>query len=296
MVCRLLRFAVAETMPTELRVAVDAIVGPIASVTVLGRATQADVWRVVPHRGATVVVKRHRDAASFRAERVVYDGWGTTLTQFTPRLITTVTAPANALVIEWVDGRRGDDPDLPAPLRLSLHRQAGEFCRALAEHPCPDQDPMPLHEALRTRMDSWCRRGAGRLPAATLREAAATFDETLFVGVRRVFAHRDFAPWNWIAGQDPALRLAVIDFGHARADAPLTDLLKLADGPWVDHPAARDAFFEGFGRTLSDLEEARLRSLLLLHGIASAVWGREHGAPPYAAIGDAVLGRLLSGG
>lgn len=266
--------------------------GPVASSTALTRATQARVWRVSLQGAPDVVVKQPHSAASFAREAEAYRTWARA-SRFIPQVHAILDPPVGAFILEWVDSVPATDSTLPADVVRTMHAEAGRFCRALASTPCAVDDPMPLAEALATRMHHWCVRGANLVPAATLQAAAARFDPSLFDGQSRVFAHRDLSPWNWLVVRDPEPRLVVIDFGHARADAPLTDLLKLWDVPWEETPGARAAFMDGFGHNLTDEETARLHQLALLHGVASAVWGREHDAAQYAAIGLAVLERLL---
>ena len=239
------------------------------------------------------MVKRPHDAASFGREANAYRTWVSQLGRYAPTLRAQLDPPVSAFVLEWIDGVAATDASLNGAMRRAMHREGGRVCRLLAELPCPDSDPMALTDALVARMAGWCRRGELLLPATTLDAVREAFDASAFHGVRRVYAHRDFSPWNWLMVRDPALRLVVVDFGQARADAPLTDLMKLWDRPWVEDERTRVAFFEGFGRGLTDHEEHQLRQLTILHGVASAVWGREHQAPQYALIGDAVLRRVL---
>lgn len=269
-------------------------VGPIERVESLGRASQAEVWSVRLRAGDRVVVKCPHDAASFGREAKAYRTWVPQLGPHAPTLRAQLEPPLNAFVLEWIDGVAATDSNVDGATRRAMHRQAGRVCRTLAELPCPDSDPMALSDALLARVAGWCRRGESLLTQATLDAVRESFDAEAFHGVGRVHAHRDFSPWNWLVVRDPAPRLVVVDFGQARSDAPLTDLVKLWDRPWVEDEGARVAFFEGFGRALTDHEQHQLRQLTILHGVASAVWGREHRAAQYAAIGDAVLRRVLA--
>lgn len=264
--------------------------GALRTATSLGGATQASVWVVHPQQGRAVVVKSAHDPASFGLEVHAYRTWGKALSGLVPELVA-VLAAHHTLVLEWIEGEPAASVE-PETL-LSLHRQAGTFCRRLASCAHEDVDPMGLPEALALRMRGWCRRGARHLSSATLDAAASRFDPTAFEGATRVPAHRDLAPHNWIVVDGPEPCLRVVDFGHARADAPLTDLVKLWDAPWEATPGARAAFFEGYGRPLTHDETHQLRQLALLHGVATAVWGHEHGEPEFFALGGRILRRLL---
>ncbi|MEX1365314.1 MAG: hypothetical protein AB1Z98_19455, partial [Nannocystaceae bacterium] len=86
----------------------------------------------------------------------------------------------------------------------------------------------------------------------------------------------------------------VIDFGQARPDAWLVDAVKLRCGAWVDEPHLAEAFWTGYGRRPTPHEHGALRQLSLLHGLATAAWGDQHGEPALSAHGRAVLDRELA--
>lgn len=278
-----------------LEAAIVDVLGPLASAHPLPRASQSDVWRIVTKTGESFALKRAHQAVKFRQETQAFAQWGAGLQRWLPEVVAVLDAPVQAIVLRWVDGQPATDRDVDAATRRALHRQAGEFRRAMETLPFVDDDPMPVADALATRLDRWCERAVDRLAPATLSALRARFEPSVFTDARRTPCHRDFSPWNWIVGREPAPRLFVIDFGQARPDVPLTDVLKLWDRPWREDPAARDAYFEGYGRSLAAHEWGQVEQLGLLHGLATAVWGREHDDPHYAALGDEVLTRLLEG-
>ena len=277
-------------MDDGLRQAVEERLGALAEIRRLDRGSQARVWRVRTGQGASAIVKQSHDAASHRREVAAYDAWGDALGAWVPRRLAFLPT-VGALVLEWVAGRPASDPGVDPASRLVLHREAGRFVAALERLDVP-ADPLPLHEALPRRLDAWIDRAQGFFPKARLASLRARFDPQAFVGVTRVAAHRDLSPDNWLLVDGAPPRLVVLDFGQARADAPLTDLLKLWDRPWRETPGAEAAFFEGYGRPLSIEERERLHQLGILHGLATATWGREHDVPHFAALGDAILERL----
>ena len=58
------------------------------------------------------------------------------------------------------------------------------------------------------------------------------------------------------------------------------------------YPHWFEAFVEGYGLTIDEGIEARLRALSALHGIGCVVWATEHGDGEFAQAGHTLLGML----
>lgn len=89
------------------------------------------------------------------------------------------------------------------------------------------------------------------------------------------------APFPTMADADP-LRLAAIDFEHARSDAPILDLAPLALEVWPARPDLRAAFLAGYGHPLEAREEQQLRAGCLLRALRSWLWAHQHARPALA--------------
>lgn len=258
---------------------------------------EARVWRVDGRDGEAIAyLKQHRVRDKWHRERTILG-----------RLREPPAAPVPALLASDGDALLlllGACPGVPAtevPLSAhderSLHEQAGRFRRRLDDVAIAgDDDPLPLPEALTRRLHAWLMRAKSSLPPALRQRVAAAFDPRPFEGATRRWCHRDLAPHNWIVQpSEPGPRLSVIDFGQARPDAWLVDVLKLWDDAWARDPTLAEAFFTGYGRTLDATEHAQLRQLALLHGLATAAWGDRHAHARFSAHGRAVLARALEG-
>ncbi len=162
---------------------------------------------------------------------------------------------------------------------------AGAFLAGMQALPVVDADPVPLPEAMRRRFDSWSREAAPHLSWEVLLDARQAFNTEVFVNSRRVLAHRDFQPQNWLWD---GRKLGVIDFEHARPDHPLVDVVKLFDH--VDESDRRFVAFQtGLGRGFSEAERAQLRVLRVLHGLACVGWGAREKDGDLVALGRRVL-------
>ncbi|MFZ6180120.1 phosphotransferase [Nannocystis pusilla] len=178
------------------------------------------------------------------------------------------------------------DPAL-APV---AHLAAGRLLRALHEIPVADDDPMPLVDAVAARQSEWHARARDLLTPSerdALQRLAARRDA--FAGVRRVPCHRDFTPDNWLLDAD---KLCVLDFEHARLDAPEVDLVKLRADVWPDRPHLAEAFLAGYGPLTTDAA-ARLDVLLALHAAATLAWAERHDDPAFRALGRRALAVAL---
>jgi hypothetical protein len=174
----------------------------------------------------------------------------------------------------------------PAPGDPAAHAAAGAWLRRLHDRPAPEDDPLPLAEALTRRARAALARAASTAPVATAIRVGLQPDAP-FPAAVRVWCHRDLTPRNWLWDADQGLH--VVDLEHSRPDHPAWDLVKLATEVWPDHPAARAAFADTYG-PLPD--PGLLRRLGFLHGLQTRTWGRAHGDPVYTALGERILDRL----
>ncbi|MCY1061327.1 aminoglycoside phosphotransferase family protein [Nannocystis sp. SCPEA4] len=261
----------------------------------------ATVWRAESPAGA-LVLKQHRHPRPFAQELRAYRDWLPRLDlrrapdsppvahapARVPQLLA-FDAGARALALTVAPGERLSLG--PSELVLSAHAAAGRFARALHSLPIADDDPLRLRDAVSARLDEWHARAAGLLSPSerdALQRLAGRRDA--FAGVRRVPCHRDFTPDNWLlAGEN----LHVLDFEHARLDAPEADLVKLRADVWPAEPALERAFLAGHGLLTSDAA-ARLDVLLALHAVATLAWAERHADPDFRALGRRALAVALA--
>ncbi|MEM6295263.1 MAG: aminoglycoside phosphotransferase family protein [Myxococcota bacterium] len=230
-------------------------------------STQGEVWsittaagRAIVKRGSPAQTRREREGLAAAA---AVGSVPTVLAQLDDR----------TLLLSWHEGSPSSSP--------GTLQTAGAWLRAMHEAPYVDDDPLSVPDALAQRVASWSARAVD--PA--LVEAAIRLDAAAFEGLSRVRCHRDFTPRNWLWSERA---LTVIDFGQARPDLALWDLVKLEAELFTEQPALRAPFHAGYGG-LTDPQTRQLRQLVRLHGLQTATWGDEHGDPEFSALGRRIL-------
>ena len=276
-------------IPRTITAALERRFGPDLRWTAIPGASQAQVWRVdapggplAVKVGARAPLHREHDALQrLPASDVVV-----------PRVRMFLPDDVSALVTEWIEGCPAD-ADAP-----DVQRAAGRYLADL-HRIGDDSDSMPWREALRGRRDGWLRRARARARQAAhgLDSVEAAFDDEAMQRIAavlgpRVWCHRDYEARNWwIEAGTGSFR--VIDFGQARPDGWLLDFVKLAESTWHREPALREAFLEGYGRSLSEDEAQALDDLGLLHGLQTYAWALEHADDSLRALGESILFRRL---
>lgn len=106
--------------------------------------------------------------------------------------------------------------------------------------------------------------------------------------------HNDNQPRNWLTDEAGTVRL--IDFGKAKRDCLLRDMERLQHQEWRGRPDLRDAFFDGYGRTLSDAEERALACIGAVAAVTTILWARHHGDADFERHGRRTLQLLRDAG
>ena len=98
---------------------------------------------------------------------------------------------------------------------------------------------------------------------------------TAFAGERPVPCHRDYGPANWLVTPGGAWS-GVIDFEFAYWDVRVADFSRYPNWEWIHRPELLDAFFDGYGRSLTPKEEQQLLVARTQYAVGAISWGREH--------------------
>ncbi|MEM9462754.1 MAG: phosphotransferase [Myxococcota bacterium] len=265
---------------------------PVALVPVDHPGQEARVLEVRGERGTLAYLKQHRVADKWRREQTILALLADPPTPVPPLLAT--DSSGLLLLLGVLPGTPATRITLSAPERRSLHEQAGRFRRRLDTIPIGAPDPTPVIAAMARRHRAWCERARGHLSPTVLTRVERVFDPGCFEGTTRRWCHRDLAPHNWIVEATPGgPRLGILDFGRARPDVWLVDVLELWDRCWVDDPSLPEAFWAGYGRRPDPGESRQLQQLALLHGLATATWGDRHRDAARSRHGRITLHRAL---
>lgn len=229
---------------------------------------QAALWSVHQRGRCVAWVKRYPDAGAAAREALAYEGWLPQVGWGHAPWIGRCPGDPATLATRHVAG-------IPATGRRRVGdlERLGELLAALHRVPLPAVDLLPLREALLLRAEGWLRRG--EVPAELARRTLRAVGEVRWSAAARVPCHRDVQLHNLLVGD----RLVLLDFGQARPDLALVDLVKLLELPDVLTFAERAALLTGAGVAGDDEALDTLARLRVLHGLGTWVWCVRHGDP-----------------
>lgn len=265
---------------------------------------ESHVWSFTNASGERRFIKIHRRARKFEQELHTYRAWVPSIANIAPQLLYAgpIADPGSiredessvAIIMTAVPGTVADAVrDMKPKCRTEMMRHAGAAIRRFHDAPFVDRDPVSLADAIAARTTSWCDRACGLIDVADrawVQDCIA--DGSMFTGCARVPCHRDYHARNWVitqTGDGDLESFCVIDFEHTRPDCWLGDVVRLWDSAWRDRPHLQDAFFDGYGRPLSDDDEQRLVQVGMIHAVSTIVWAREHRDAAFEAHGRRLL-------
>ncbi|MEY9846150.1 L-amino acid N-acyltransferase YncA [Streptacidiphilus sp. BW17] len=235
------------------------------------------VWEVEDRNGHGWYAKRHNNRLMFDRETRAYD-------EFVPALGARRTArlagrnPEGLLIVtRAVKGLPLSVAQLDPVLEREAYRQAGVLAARLhGQHPPEDavHAPTPWDVQRRRALDLALDLALPAEDVAVLAAATAAPPPVLPVAV----CHGDYSPRNWLVERaDAGLRLRVIDFERTSVEEPVRhDLMRVLYQLTPGRPALREAFFDGYGRTLSAEEESACRGWAAIDCPSALKWAREH--------------------
>ena len=239
--------------------------------------------------GVTWFAKRHRRADKHRREVGAYRTWVLALGDHAPRL-RAYDDDLQALVLSSVPGEAGSGvASEPDP---EIQHQAGRLLRRLHDvesfGPWDDFAAETLDE-----FERWAARAGGLLEPRQLDFARGEVRDLIGLGSPlRVPCHLDYEPRNWLVADG---RVHVIDFERAGPEIWINDLSRLYFGSWHDRPNLREAFLDGYGRTIGSDDRAVLLGCGALSAVSTVVWARAHDDAPFEEAGRQRLARLMAG-
>lgn len=267
--------------PSALRSFAEQILGPCELVTPM--AGERVAW-IRDALGRGYVAKLHPGAEKHRREVHAYRCWAPALGASAARLVA-ADPDTMAILVTALPGHPCQGAgDIPA------HRQAGALLRVLHD----SEPPRPLDGFqgwLTSRISWWLERSGPLLPAGDKQAIDQHLAALHALGAPSGGpCHLDYQPRNWLVDQAGVLR--VIDFEHARFGLQARDFVRLQFRFWASRPDLRAAFFDGYGRCLTETEEQIIRHCGAIDALTALVRGTQAGDAAMIAHGRATLRQL----
>jgi tRNA A-37 threonylcarbamoyl transferase component Bud32 len=235
--------------------------------------------------------KRHRNPARYQQERDAYRLWLPAVPEITPRMVAFDDAEMT-LLLTAIDAPTATDIAPGSDHELDVQRAAGRALRRLHDVALPADSIPRVHHSLARRLRGWISRAGNLINAAELHALARAAEIMNATPMEAAACHLDYQPCNWLVPGEG--RIVVIDFEHARIDARIRDLARLAHRHWVANPALKEAFLDSYG-PLDDAEHQLLREFGAFEAITALVRGTERNNAVLVRHGRAGLTRLTAG-
>ncbi|MDA0350878.1 MAG: phosphotransferase [Chloroflexi bacterium] len=235
------------------------------------------VWHIEAADGHHYYLKRHEDRRLYDRELRALTDWLPRLPEGARQMTVPLVATADdldAMLFAAAPGEIVEDAALTTEERHAAYQLAGAFAAALHALPCEGCGPAEDYGAnLRSTIRPWLADPAAAFTAEEQRWATDTIRaDGALDAVRLVPAHMDYSPRNWLIHRaDGALWLYVIDWERARPAPWTEDVQRMAEDHWHADPVAREAFFLGYGRQPSDIEERQIRALAVANNAIGAI-------------------------
>lgn len=236
-------------------------------------------------------LKIHESPGHWRNEVHAYRTWTAAFGNHAPRLLAVRNEPPLAIVMSEVPGNIAEHADLSPAQEKALWRAAGAALVSLhtlerGKHFGPStEDDAPAQKVFRNAEDYMThkiieqREQASALNLLTDDELAVTKAALdlipAFEGEQPVPCHRDYGPANWLIDSHKQWT-GVIDFEFAYWDVRVADFSRYPDWTWLHRPELIEAFFDGYGRALSDREQRQRLVAYVDYALSAIIWGREN--------------------
>ncbi len=252
-------------------------------------------------------LKVYGERAFWEREAHAYEQWAPVFGDHVPRLLGVRDREPPALLTGELPGTLMDDMTLPPDQERQAWRAAGrallslhELTKGLCFGPCrrdgscvgPVVDDAVAYVGDEVARQVDAGRRAGYLDDEELDVIRAVQDLVpAFEGEPPVPCHRDYGPANWLV-TDAGTWSGVIDFEFAYWDVRVADFTRYPNWEWIHRPDLIDAFFGGYGRSLTPREEAQALVTHTRYALGAILWGHAHGYLGYVTEAHEALGHL----
>jgi Ser/Thr protein kinase RdoA (MazF antagonist) len=268
------------TITPALREAVTGLLGVCEITAITGTAAA----RVTAADGAKFVVKLHGSRVKHDREVHAYRRWTRALGSSAPEL----AAVDNQAMIILLKALPGES--CLGTGAVATFSRAGALLRRFHRAEPPAGLP-GFRDWVQDRGRYWRSQARTLLSDAeerTLASHLAALSEGPMLSGSP--CHLDFQPRNWLVSQ--AGEVFLIDFEHSRIDLTVRDFVRLRFRAWGARPDLQEAFFDGYGRALTEDEDELVWHLGALDALTALARGHQTGNQELIACGLATLQQL----
>lgn len=252
-------------------------------------------------------LKVFSDPARWSAESHAYENWTNALRPYAPNFIASRDTAPLAILTSAKTGENLATTRLPTDLERGVWRQAG---KALAEfHALGTMDAFSTDQSDTTmpfansgepvsfitselELERDRAVATGSLTKRHLKIiSAAQRLASSFEGEAPVPCHRDYQPDNWIVSPDGELT-GIIDFELSRWDVRMADFTRYPNWESIVRPDLTEAFFDGYGRNLTQAEEEQRLVSHTIYALSAINWGTENSFDGFVREGHLALSHL----
>ncbi|MBN1934189.1 MAG: aminoglycoside phosphotransferase family protein [Anaerolineae bacterium] len=254
-------------------------------------------------------LKVHQSQSHWHNEVYAYERWAGAFGRFAPRLLAVRDQSPLALVVGELPGQIVENASLSPSQQHAVWRAAGAALVALhdlgpGEHFGSCRRDGTYAEAFAQdarlyvsgRFKGEIERAiqgeyANADELATLQAACALIPA--FEGEHPTPCHRDYCAANWLVDETGDW-IGAIDWEFAHWDVRVADFSRDPNWAWLRRPDLVDAFFEGYGRSLTPAEEQQILVAHAEYALGALLWGRDHAFYGFEQEGREALSRLAA--
>jgi len=254
-------------------------------------------------------LKVHASRSHWANEVHAYERWVHAFGGSAPRLVAVRDEEPLALVFSELPGQSVEKTRLTLSQERNVWQRAGSALTALHDlatgecfGPCL-RDGSCVEQSSGNAVD-YVSRSLGQQMERAARLGLVSDDELgtvrtaydlipVYEGEHPIPCHRDYCPANWLVSAS-GMWVGVIDFEFSYWDVCVSDLSRDPDWTWIRRPDLTEAFFDGYGRSLTSTEEQQLLIAHVQYALSAILWGHSHAYFGFEREGRESLAHLAS--
>ena len=234
-------------------------------------------------------LKIHESRFHWQNEVQAYTRWASVFGKHAPRLLAVRDETPLAIIVSELQGKVVEHVTLTPDQEKAVWRSAGALLLRLHELESGTHFGAILKDKSSSVITGAQKYMSGKLMKQlehALQEGyldkkeVSTIQTALdlipaFEGEKPLPCHRDYCAANWLVDTEGNW-VGVIDFEFAYWDVRVADFSRDPDWSWMIKPELICAFFEGYGRQLTEQEEVQRFIAYVDYALSAIIWGREN--------------------